>query len=217
MSRKRDIHSYSQLSEIRADDKRETRKLGLVPLSLRPHLSLSSRLVSSLARPPVAGCSLPLQSPAYDALSLFNRPISVLKGQAQEVVLGRSLLIVQVLFRAVIKGSFSSKLFSKPNLKPCLEKGLKIGEKKSSLSSKTPPQLFTAGEPSSTGIMPHKTRPMTALLLFTGVNVVLVSTIGPVYDFVCFLPYWERRRERRRLEREAASSKVASPLKPYIV
>ncbi|GFP80807.1 hypothetical protein PHJA_000224000 [Phtheirospermum japonicum] len=41
--------------------------------------------------------------------------------------------------------------------------------------------------------MPHKTRPMTALLLFTGVNAVLVSTIGPVYDFVCFLPYWERR------------------------
>ncbi|KAL3632566.1 hypothetical protein CASFOL_025550 [Castilleja foliolosa] len=42
--------------------------------------------------------------------------------------------------------------------------------------------------------MPHKTRPMTALLLFTGVNTVLVSTIGPVYDFVCFLPYWERRK-----------------------
>ncbi|KAK6149046.1 hypothetical protein DH2020_016571 [Rehmannia glutinosa] len=56
--------------------------------------------------------------------------------------------------------------------------------------------------------MPHRTRPMTALLLFTGVNAVLVSTIGPVYDFVCFLPYWERRRERRRQEREAASTKV---------
>ncbi|KAG5530327.1 hypothetical protein RHMOL_Rhmol04G0155300 [Rhododendron molle] len=41
--------------------------------------------------------------------------------------------------------------------------------------------------------MPHRTRPMTALLLFTGLNVVLVSTITPVYDFVCFLPYWERR------------------------
>ncbi|KAF5771716.1 hypothetical protein HanXRQr2_Chr13g0568151 [Helianthus annuus] len=41
--------------------------------------------------------------------------------------------------------------------------------------------------------MPHKTRPMAALLLFTGLNVVLVSTISPVYDFVCFLPYWERR------------------------
>ncbi|XP_023741365.1 uncharacterized protein LOC111889452 [Lactuca sativa] len=51
--------------------------------------------------------------------------------------------------------------------------------------------------------MPHKTRPMAALLLFTGLNVVLVSTITPVYDFVCFLPYWERRRERRRQEREA--------------
>lgn len=41
--------------------------------------------------------------------------------------------------------------------------------------------------------MPHRTRPMTALLLFTGLNAVLVSTITPVYDFVCFLPYWERR------------------------
>ncbi|KAF9679541.1 hypothetical protein SADUNF_Sadunf06G0025600 [Salix dunnii] len=51
--------------------------------------------------------------------------------------------------------------------------------------------------------MPHRTRPMTALLVFTGVNVILVSTITPVYDFVCFLPYWERRRERRRQERQA--------------
>ncbi|XP_065622181.1 uncharacterized protein LOC111987897 [Quercus suber] len=41
--------------------------------------------------------------------------------------------------------------------------------------------------------MPHRTRPMTALLVFTGLNVFLVSTITPVYDFVCFLPYWERR------------------------
>ncbi|KAL9996237.1 hypothetical protein Hdeb2414_s0725g00940081 [Helianthus debilis subsp. tardiflorus] len=42
--------------------------------------------------------------------------------------------------------------------------------------------------------MPHKTRPMAAVLLFTGLNAVLVSTISPVYDFVCFLPYWEQRR-----------------------
>ncbi|XP_060958603.1 uncharacterized protein LOC115698593 isoform X2 [Cannabis sativa] len=41
--------------------------------------------------------------------------------------------------------------------------------------------------------MPHRTRPMTALLVFTGVNAVLVSSIESVYDFVCFLPYWERR------------------------
>lgn len=52
--------------------------------------------------------------------------------------------------------------------------------------------------------MPHRTRPMTALLVFMGLNVVLVSTITPVYDFVCFHPYWERRRERRRMEREVA-------------
>ncbi|XP_047981871.1 uncharacterized protein LOC125222987 [Salvia hispanica] len=54
--------------------------------------------------------------------------------------------------------------------------------------------------------MPHKTRPLTALLVFTGVNALLLPTLGPVYDFVCFLPYWERRRERRRQEREAASA-----------
>ncbi|XP_021745736.1 uncharacterized protein LOC110711629 [Chenopodium quinoa] len=52
--------------------------------------------------------------------------------------------------------------------------------------------------------MPHRTRPMAALLLFTGLNVVLVSSISPVYDYVCFHPYWERRRERRRMEREAS-------------
>ncbi|KAL2327131.1 hypothetical protein Fmac_020558 [Flemingia macrophylla] len=51
--------------------------------------------------------------------------------------------------------------------------------------------------------MPHRTRPMTALLLFTALNAVLCATITPVYDFVCFLPYWERRRERRRQQREA--------------
>ncbi|XP_078151998.1 uncharacterized protein LOC144547269 [Carex rostrata] len=55
--------------------------------------------------------------------------------------------------------------------------------------------------------MPHRARPMTGLLVFTGVNMVLVSTITPVYDFVCFLPYWERRRESRRQDREAAATK----------
>ncbi|KAM5551331.1 hypothetical protein ABKV19_026253 [Rosa sericea] len=51
--------------------------------------------------------------------------------------------------------------------------------------------------------MPHRTLPMTALLVFTGLNAILVSTITPVYDCVCFLPFWERRRERLRQEREA--------------
>jgi hypothetical protein len=37
---------------------------------------------------------------------------------------------------------------------------------------------------------------MTGLLLFTGVNLVLLNTITPVYDFVCFHPYWERRVRR---------------------
>ncbi|KAG6539173.1 hypothetical protein ZIOFF_004326 [Zingiber officinale] len=41
--------------------------------------------------------------------------------------------------------------------------------------------------------MPYSARPMMSLLAFTGLNLVLVNTISPVYDFVCFLPYWERR------------------------
>nr|CBX25243.1 hypothetical_protein [Oryza brachyantha] len=51
--------------------------------------------------------------------------------------------------------------------------------------------------------MPHRARPMTGLLVFMGVNLVLLNTISPVYDFVCFHPYWERWRERRQKEREA--------------
>ncbi|KAK2656822.1 hypothetical protein Ddye_009874 [Dipteronia dyeriana] len=39
--------------------------------------------------------------------------------------------------------------------------------------------------------MPHRSRPMTALLAFTGLNVVLVSTISP--------------REGCRQQREAAA------------
>ncbi|CAN7037484.1 hypothetical protein BRARA_B00302 [Brassica rapa] len=58
--------------------------------------------------------------------------------------------------------------------------------------------------------MPHRTRPLTGLLLFTGINAVLVQTITPVYDFVCFLPYWERRRERIRKEREAVAASLNS-------
>ncbi|XP_019084511.1 PREDICTED: uncharacterized protein LOC104734915 [Camelina sativa] len=58
--------------------------------------------------------------------------------------------------------------------------------------------------------MPHRTRPLKGLLLFTGINFLLVQTITPVYDFVCFLPYWERRRERIRQEREAAAASLNS-------
>ncbi|XP_042454787.1 uncharacterized protein LOC122038890 [Zingiber officinale] len=57
--------------------------------------------------------------------------------------------------------------------------------------------------------MPYSARPMMSLLAFTGLNLVLVNTISPVYDFVCFLPYWERRRERRLKEREDALPKVS--------
>ncbi|KAJ1274050.1 hypothetical protein BS78_05G033500 [Paspalum vaginatum] len=55
--------------------------------------------------------------------------------------------------------------------------------------------------------MPHRARPMTGLLVFMGVNLALFNTISPVYDFVCFLPYWERRREHRQREREALQAK----------
>ncbi|KAH0922973.1 hypothetical protein HID58_022991 [Brassica napus] len=58
--------------------------------------------------------------------------------------------------------------------------------------------------------MPHRTRPLMGLLLFTGINAVLVQTITPVYDFVCFLPYWEKRRERIRQGLQAASLSVAA-------
>ncbi|CAG7871527.1 uncharacterized protein LOC103873808 isoform X3 [Brassica rapa] len=58
--------------------------------------------------------------------------------------------------------------------------------------------------------MPHRTRPLMGLLLFTGINAVLVQTITPVYDFVCFLPYWEKRRERIRQGLQAASLSVAT-------
>ncbi|KAB2005581.1 hypothetical protein ERO13_D11G257301v2, partial [Gossypium hirsutum] len=57
-------------------------------------------------------------------------------------------------------------------------------------------KILSEGEKAAENIyiqMPHRTRPMTALLVFTGLNAVLVSTITPVYDFVCFLPFWERR------------------------
>jgi hypothetical protein len=57
------------------------------------------------------------------------------------------------------------------------------------------------------GRMPHHARPMTGLLLFTGVNLVLLNTITPVYDFVCFHPYWERRVRRLPL----SSSPTLSP------
>jgi hypothetical protein len=53
--------------------------------------------------------------------------------------------------------------------------------------------MFADKESCLEGKMPHRTRPMTALLVFTGLNVILVSTITPVYYFVCFLPHWERR------------------------
>ncbi|XP_057506997.1 uncharacterized protein LOC130790109 isoform X4 [Actinidia eriantha] len=56
-------------------------------------------------------------------------------------------------------------------------------------------------------MMPHKFRPVTALLLFTGLNAILVSTITPVYDSVCFHPYWERRGLPAPLGRKHSAQK----------
>ncbi|XXG79337.1 hypothetical protein AAC387_Pa09g0433 [Persea americana] len=55
--------------------------------------------------------------------------------------------------------------------------------------------------------MPHRTRPLTAFLVYIGINIVLVPTVSPVYDFVCFHPYWERRREKRQRELGATRAK----------
>uniref|UniRef100_A0A0E0F2A5 Uncharacterized protein n=1 Tax=Oryza meridionalis TaxID=40149 RepID=A0A0E0F2A5_9ORYZ len=43
------------------------------------------------------------------------------------------------------------------------------------------------------GRTPHRARPMTGLLLFTWVNLVLLNTITPVYDFVSFHPEYRFR------------------------
>ncbi|KQK06888.1 hypothetical protein BRADI_2g31087v3 [Brachypodium distachyon] len=40
--------------------------------------------------------------------------------------------------------------------------------------------------------MLHWARPMTGLLAFMGVNLLLLNTITHVYGFVCFHPYWDR-------------------------
>ncbi|KAG6550839.1 hypothetical protein Mapa_007635 [Marchantia paleacea] len=47
---------------------------------------------------------------------------------------------------------------------------------------------------------------LRTVIAFVGLNTFLCLSVSPVYDFVCDLPYWERRRERRRQEREAAAA-----------
>ncbi|BBN17282.1 hypothetical protein Mp_7g13320 [Marchantia polymorpha subsp. ruderalis] len=47
---------------------------------------------------------------------------------------------------------------------------------------------------------------LRTVIAFVGLNTLLCLSVGPVYDFVCDLPYWERRRERRRQERETAAA-----------
>ncbi|KAG0596538.1 hypothetical protein M758_UG263700 [Ceratodon purpureus] len=60
--------------------------------------------------------------------------------------------------------------------------------------------------------MPFTRRPLQTTITFVALNGVLCLSLGPVYDFVCDLPFWERRRERLRQEREllGASQGVVS-------
>ncbi|CAL9244762.1 unnamed protein product [Arabidopsis halleri] len=53
--------------------------------------------------------------------------------------------------------------------------------------------------------MPHRPRPLMALLVFTGANAVLVQTVSPVYDFVCFLFTRKDRENESDRSREASS------------
>jgi len=41
--------------------------------------------------------------------------------------------------------------------------------------------------------MPFTRRPLQSTVAFVVVNALLCISVGPVYDFVCDLPYWERR------------------------
>lgn len=50
--------------------------------------------------------------------------------------------------------------------------------------------------------MPFTRRPLQTTITFVALNGLLCLSFGSVYDFVCDLPYWERRRERLRHERE---------------
>lgn len=51
--------------------------------------------------------------------------------------------------------------------------------------------------------MPFTRRPLQTTVTFVALNGLLCWSLGPVYDFVCDLPYWERRRERLRQKRVA--------------
>lgn len=41
--------------------------------------------------------------------------------------------------------------------------------------------------------MPFTRRPLQTTITFVALNGVLCLSLGPVYDFVCDLPYWARR------------------------
>uniref|UniRef100_A0A7I4FJ53 Uncharacterized protein n=1 Tax=Physcomitrium patens TaxID=3218 RepID=A0A7I4FJ53_PHYPA len=41
--------------------------------------------------------------------------------------------------------------------------------------------------------MPFTRRPLQTTITFVALNGVLCLSLGPIYDFVCDLPYWARR------------------------
>ncbi|GBG76012.1 hypothetical protein CBR_g21252 [Chara braunii] len=59
--------------------------------------------------------------------------------------------------------------------------------------------------------MPHNKRPFFTAVSLLSLNAVLCCSVGPVYDFICNLSYWEHRREQRRMERMKALSMRSVP------
>lgn len=62
--------------------------------------------------------------------------------------------------------------------------------------------------------MPFTRRPLQTTITFVALNGVLCLSLGPIYDFVCDLPYWARRRERLRQERELQVAGVSQGALP---
>eukprot|EP00850_Spirogloea_muscicola_P007090 SM000035S13070 [mRNA] locus=s35:275875:277410:- [translate_table: standard] len=61
--------------------------------------------------------------------------------------------------------------------------------------------------------MPETKRPLAAALALVAVNAGLCLSLGTVYDFVCDLPYWERRLDLVRSHASAMVKEPASSMK----
>ena len=56
--------------------------------------------------------------------------------------------------------------------------------------------------------MPFTRRPLQTTVTFVALNGLLCLSLGSVYDFVCDLPYWERRVSDESLFAELPSIRV---------